>query len=160
MAQEQQSSPPNLRPYNGGCHCGAVRYRALLDPTNLGAARCNCTICHKKGGLILQLSDETLSLVKPSSYDSAELGDYTFGSGSAHHYFCKTCGISVFSRGTYVMEGKEVKFVSVNGLTVDQGVADEEGKLDLSKVKIGYWNGLTDDWMSGMKDAPYPGGCV
>ncbi|KMU76095.1 hypothetical protein CISG_05353 [Coccidioides immitis RMSCC 3703] len=78
MAQEQQSSPPNLRPYNGGCHCGAVRYRALLDPTNLGAARCNCTICHKKGGLILQLSDETLSLVKPSSYDSAELGDYTF----------------------------------------------------------------------------------
>nr|KMM69864.1 glutathione-dependent formaldehyde-activating [Coccidioides posadasii RMSCC 3488] len=100
MVQEQQSSLPTLRPYNGGCHCGAVRYRALLDPANLGAARCNCTICHKKGGLILQLSDETLSLVKPSSYDSAELGDYTFGSGSAHHYFCKTCGISVFSRGT------------------------------------------------------------
>lgn len=61
-------------------------------------------------------------------------------------------------------EGQEVAFRSVNGLTVDQGCGEEgeeeEGRLDLSKVKVGYWNGRVDDWKSGLSDVPYPGGCV
>ncbi|WEW59067.1 hypothetical protein PRK78_004535 [Emydomyces testavorans] len=173
MADNQQpsssspSSPAHLRPYTGSCHCGAIRYRVLLDPHNLNPARCNCSICHKKGNLILEVADPSSSftLLQPSSWASPELGDYTFGEGRVHHYFCKTCGVSVFTRGTYVVEGTEVEFLSVNGLTVDQGSGKEEGEgegggLDLRKVKIGYWNGREDDWKSGMRGEPYPGGCV
>lgn len=162
MTQEQL---PTLRPFTGGCHCGAIRYSVLLDPANLKPSRCNCSICYKKGNLIFQLPDDSaLKLLQPSSYDSPELGDYQFGTKGAHHYFCKTCGVSVIMRGVFVYEGQEMAFRSVNGLTIDQGCGKEgeedEGKLDLSKVKVQYWNGLENDWKTGLSDVPFPGGSI
>ena len=32
--------------YQGGCHCGAVRFECELDPAD-GSSRCNCSICAK-----------------------------------------------------------------------------------------------------------------
>ncbi|KAI1970858.1 hypothetical protein LOZ53_005536 [Ophidiomyces ophidiicola] len=163
MAEAQPPTDPHT--YNGGCHCGAVRYQVVLDRANLQGGRCNCTICHKKGSLIFQVSESTVTLLKPASFTSPELGDYTFGSGSAHHYFCKTCGVSMFAKSSYVLDGKAADFLTVNGLTIDQSVGDEgeteeEGKLDLSGVKVRYWNGLMNDWKGGLRDEPFPGGCL
>ncbi|MEM7411193.1 MAG: GFA family protein [Myxococcota bacterium] len=75
----------------GGCHCGAVRFRAR------GARRalqCNCSICAKKGflGWIVPAEDFDLLAGEP------ELATYRFQTKQAQHRFCRHCGIHPFSR--------------------------------------------------------------
>ncbi len=75
----------------GGCHCGAVRFRAKADarPKML---RCNCSICSASGYLHLFIPHERFELL--SGKDA--LTSYRFGSGEAEHLFCQICGIKSF----------------------------------------------------------------
>ncbi|MEM7665725.1 MAG: GFA family protein [Pseudomonadota bacterium] len=75
----------------GGCHCGAVRFRAEADaePKML---RCNCSICAASGYLHLFIPHERFELFA----DDDALASYRFGSGEAEHLFCSTCGIKSF----------------------------------------------------------------
>jgi hypothetical protein len=87
-----QTSEP--RTYEGGCHCGKVRFRADLDLSKPVIA-CNCSMCGRSGTL--------LSFVPSSSFvllagDDA-LTDYQFGKKHIHHRFCSTCGIKCFGDG-------------------------------------------------------------
>lgn len=78
--------------YEGGCHCGAVRFRIRVREHR--ATPCNCSICAKKGmiNLIVPASDfELLS-------GEEALASYRFNTRVAEHRFCKTCGIHPFSR--------------------------------------------------------------
>ena len=89
-------SPPRPRTatapqtYDGGCHCGRVRFRvtASLD----GVTECNCSICTKKGFLHL--------IVEPAQFEllsgAEALTTYRFNTGTARHTFCTTCGIHPF----------------------------------------------------------------
>jgi hypothetical protein len=76
--------------YDGGCHCGRVRFRvtATLD----GVTECNCSICTKKGFLHL--------IVEPARFELLSGADalttYRFNTGTARHTFCTTCGIHPF----------------------------------------------------------------
>jgi hypothetical protein len=76
--------------YQGGCHCGRVRFRVRAD---LGTTtECNCSICSKKGflHLIVPVADfETIQ-------GQEELTTYRFNTGVARHTFCRTCGIHPF----------------------------------------------------------------
>ncbi len=76
--------------YQGGCHCGRVRFRvtATLDRVT----ECNCSICRKKGFLHLIVPREAFELV--SGKDA--LTTYQFNTGVAQHTFCATCGIHAF----------------------------------------------------------------
>lgn len=60
------------------------------------------------------------------------------------------------SSGKYEYEGTVVDFFGINILTLDQ---PQEG-LDLSQWKIMYYDGRNDNWKGGMKDVPWPGGCI
>ncbi|MBS0482793.1 MAG: GFA family protein [Proteobacteria bacterium] len=75
----------------GGCHCGAVRFRAQV-PETVEVLDCNCSICDKTGfvHLIVPHSDFVLE------GEDAALASYRFGTGAAEHLFCKTCGIKSF----------------------------------------------------------------
>ena len=42
--------------YEGGCHCGAVRFRVVVN--NHKVDDCNCSICSKKGFLHLIVPQE------------------------------------------------------------------------------------------------------
>jgi hypothetical protein len=76
-----------MRTYEGGCHCGRVRYRVVAD---LGEVTlCNCSICDKKGFLHLIVPRDRFD---PLSGDE-ETTTYRFNTGVAQHLFCKTCGI-------------------------------------------------------------------
>lgn len=74
----------------GGCHCGAVRFRAKV-PEQVELTDCNCSICATTGFLHLILPHEDVAL---SGEDN--LSSYRFDTGAANHLFCKTCGIKSF----------------------------------------------------------------
>lgn len=78
---------------SGGCHCGAVRFRAR-GPRHLVVWSCNCSICRMKGNDHFVIPKRDFELVKPATLD--ELGLYQFGSRQALHYFCRTCGVCAF----------------------------------------------------------------
>ncbi len=74
----------------GGCHCGAVRFRVRVD--EFTALECNCSICRKKGFLHLIVAPEAFELL--SGEDS--LTTYEFNTRVAKHRFCKICGMHPF----------------------------------------------------------------
>jgi hypothetical protein len=78
--------------YTGSCHCGHVSYEAEADLS--AVISCNCSICRKRGALIVPADQFRLT----SGGDA--LSDYQFNNKVIHHLFCKNCGISSFSRGT------------------------------------------------------------
>jgi hypothetical protein len=78
---------------SGGCHCGAVRFEALLE-TGMEAHACNCSICKKLGFIHLVVPESGFRLTKGED----ALTRYTFNTGVAQHLFCKTCGIKSFYR--------------------------------------------------------------
>ena len=79
-----------LKTYEGGCHCGRVRFRIQSEFARV--SECNCSMCAKKGfmHLIVPLSQFELLSGKEN------LTTYTFNTGVAKHTFCKTCGIHPF----------------------------------------------------------------
>ena len=76
--------------YEGGCHCGRVRFRVTADLSRV--TYCNCSMCAKKGFLHLIVPPENFELL--SGKDA--LTTYRFNTGAAQHTFCATCGIHPF----------------------------------------------------------------
>src|SRR5262245_60745005 len=78
------------RTYEGGCHCGRVRFRVTADLDRV--TECNCSMCRKKGFLHLIVAPEQFELTS----GPGELSTYQFGTRTAKHHFCRHCGISSF----------------------------------------------------------------
>src|SRR5262245_29060202 len=76
--------------YDGGCHCGRIRFRVTADLD--GVTECNCSMCAKKGYLHLIVARDRFELVRGAD----DLATYTFGTGVARHQFCRHCGIHGF----------------------------------------------------------------
>jgi hypothetical protein len=83
-----------LRTYEGGCHCGRVRFRAEVDLDETPIGECDCSICTKKGILHLPVHRDRLTVLS----GAGDLSTYTFGTGTAKHTFCRHCGIHAFYR--------------------------------------------------------------
>ncbi len=117
--------------YTGGCHCGAVRFRVTTDLS--GILDCNCSICAKKGFLHL--------IVEPSQFelltDATALSTYTFGTGTAKHLFCATCGMHPY----YIPRSHPDK--------IDVNVRCIEG-LDVAKLEITPYDGR--NWEQARKE--------
>ena len=76
----------------GGCHCGAVRYRATIRrPT---ASVCNCSMCRKKAPIHAIVPDVDFELLSGHEV----LTKYSFNTHVAQHLFCSRCGIHGFGR--------------------------------------------------------------
>lgn len=80
--------------YSGGCHCGQVRLTVHKSEPITSAVQCDCSLCTKKGILLAGVEDSELELLQGRE----ALSLYQFGSKTAHHWFCKHCGIHVFNR--------------------------------------------------------------
>ncbi len=77
---------------NGGCHCGAVRFRFALPVSEVELLDCNCSICSRNGFLHLIVPHPDFELLTPWE----ALSSYRFGTRAAEHLFCKTCGVKSF----------------------------------------------------------------
>ena len=75
----------------GGCHCGAVRFAAKIEPPAELLA-CNCSICSMTGFLHLFVPHADFELLRGADM----LSSYRFGTRSAEHLFCSSCGIKSF----------------------------------------------------------------
>lgn len=75
--------------HDAACHCGAVRFQVRLMDGLSTARRCTCSYCRMRGAIAVtaRLGD----IVFVQGQDNLTL--YTFNTGTAKHYFCKTCGI-------------------------------------------------------------------
>jgi hypothetical protein len=79
-----------MKSYEGGCHCGNVRFRVRTDFSRV--SRCNCSMCARKCALHQRVRADEFELL--AGRDALTL--YQFGTRSARHYFCSTCGIFPF----------------------------------------------------------------
>jgi hypothetical protein len=79
-----------MESYEGGCHCGRVRFRVTADLSRV--SDCNCSVCTKKGFLHLIVAPGQFELL--SGEDA--LSTYQFNTGTAKHTFCRHCGIHSF----------------------------------------------------------------
>jgi|TARA_B110000438_G_scaffold71335_1_gene71551 hypothetical protein len=75
----------------GQCHCGDVKFE-VESPEVAEIENCNCSICTMSGYLHLIIPKSNFRLLA----GEPELATYTFNSGIAKHYFCKTCGIKPY----------------------------------------------------------------
>ena len=96
--------------HQGGCHCGAVRYRVDIDLTKPVTA-CNCSICGRTGTLLSFVPNGSFTLEKGEE----SLTDYQFGKKNIHHLFCKVCGVRSFARG----QGPNGPMVAINTRCLD-----------------------------------------
>lgn len=76
--------------YQGSCHCGAIKFTFDAEEISRGL-RCTCSICSRKGALML--ADAVANDELHIEADENDIGLYQFDSKIAKHYFCKTCGI-------------------------------------------------------------------
>ena len=77
--------------HTGGCHCGRVRFE-VTAPARLQVSECNCSVCSKVGYLHLIVPADRFKLLSGREV----LTTYTFNTGVAKHFFCRTCGIKPF----------------------------------------------------------------
>jgi hypothetical protein len=78
---------------SGGCHCGAVRFEAVL-PDQVEAQDCNCSMCAKTGFLHIIVPESRFRIMSGAD----QLATYAFNTGVARHLFCRVCGVKSFYR--------------------------------------------------------------
>ncbi len=76
--------------YEGGCHCGSVRFEVTTDLARV--SDCNCSMCTMKGFLHLIVPPEQFRLIAGAD----DLTTYQFNTRTARHTFCRHCGIHAF----------------------------------------------------------------
>jgi len=77
---------------SGGCHCGTVRFSAVLPDPPVPALACNCSICSMTGFLHVMVPHDQFEVL--TGRDA--LSSYRFGTGAADHLFCSHCGVKSF----------------------------------------------------------------
>ena len=122
-----------METFEGGCHCGQVRYRvtATLDRVT----ECNCSVCSKKGFLHLIVPRESFELLRGAE----DLATYRFNTGVAQHHFCRHCGIHSF----YVPRSDPEK--------IDVNVRCLDG-VDVRAIDVKRFDGR--NWESAIDDRP------
>ena len=116
--------------HRGGCHCREVRFE-VRAPKNIEVYHCNCSICQPLAYLHLVVPREQFHLIS----GNLNLSTYTFNTGIAQHYFCKTCGIKSF----YVPRSHPDQ-ISVNIRCIDLGT--------INKIKTIPIDGAADKLVS------------
>jgi hypothetical protein len=124
----------------GSCHCGSVRYEAVVDPARVSV--CHCTDCQRLTGSAFRVtvpalrSDFLLLQGSPSTYVK------TADSGARRvQVFCANCGSPLYTYG----EGHPERL----GLRV--GCIDQRRQL---VPRLQVWCDSALDWAMDLRGVP------
>lgn len=112
--------------YEGGCHCGAVRYHVTTNLEHM--FDCNCSRCRRVAAVMTAVPASDFVLERGEQ----SLTLYQFNHHAIEHLFCKVCGIQSFSRGT-----------SANGPTVVVNVGCLDGVALVDRSTITHYDGAS-----------------
>ena len=96
-------------PFDGGCLCGAIRYRATTPPVR--GVICHCPMCRKHSGapalafVHFVASDFTWLRGQPARYRSSEF---------AERGFCATCGSTLSMHETVLADRVQIAVGSLD----------------------------------------------
>ena len=121
------------RTYEGGCHCGRVRFQVTGDLAR--TTECNCSMCSKKAYLHLIVPPECFELLAGRE----DLVTYEFHTRTAKHHFCRHCGVHSF----YVPRSDPDK--------IDVNVRCLEG-VDPEALTVARFDGR--HWEEAMRERP------
>ena len=71
------------------CHCGGVEIQINLRNNIDKLMRCNCSMCKRKGTMVITINKEDLKFIKGED----KIKTYQFNTNVAKHHFCSECGI-------------------------------------------------------------------
>lgn len=124
----------------GGCHCGALRYRVTQAPTDSGY--CHCRICQRTTGapvlawLHVPTAGFAMSAGEPKIYRSSAWGE---------RWFCGNCGTQLLYR-----DSGETTMVDINVGSLDKPEEAEPVRHIFAASRI--------PWFDTADDLPrYPG---
>ncbi len=116
--------------HKGGCHCGAVQFE-FDAPAAMSVTICNCSICAMSAYQHIFVPKTDVRFI----CGQAALTAYRFGTHTAQHMFCKTCGVkplysprshpesySVNLRCVYGDTIKVLKTIEFDGQNWDQNI--------------------------------------
>jgi hypothetical protein len=116
----------------GGCHCGAVRYRVTIR--RAAVSECNCSMCRKKAAIHSIVPDADFELLSGDDV----LTKYTFNTHVAQHLFCSRCGIHSFGRPR-----SQPDKISVNLRSLDDDVLE---RFEISLFDGDHWEQTMANW--------------
>lgn len=117
----------------GGCHCGAIRYRVEGAPIH--AALCHCTDCRRHAGAPMVgwtlFANENFEVLKGEAriYASSEHG---------RRHFCADCGTGLFYTSEMVFPNQtDVQVATLD----DPGALPMQAQIQLAD-RIGWMEGI------------------
>ncbi len=75
--------------HRASCHCGAVVLELDLPDGIVGARRCDCSMCRRRGTIVAFVPLAGITVLQGEE----DLKLYQFHTKTAKHYFCAHCGI-------------------------------------------------------------------
>jgi hypothetical protein len=102
--------------HRGACHCKDVQFE-FRAVENVSVTECNCSLCHMTGYKHIFVAKEDLTFLSGQDH----LALYTFGTHTAQHYFCRTCGVKPLYRPRSHPEAWSVNLRCVVSDSLDVG---------------------------------------
>ncbi len=79
----------DLKKHTGQCHCGTVRFEAVLSDGFSTVRRCTCSMCRMRGAVMVMTAARGINVLQGAE----QLSSYRFNTGVAEHFFCARCGV-------------------------------------------------------------------
>jgi len=114
--------------YEGGCHCGNLRYefRTSRASRDWPVRRCTCSYCVRLGAHYTSGADTSLEVTVA---DSSALARYGFATRTAEFFRCRKCGVMIFAGCE--LAGRRYAVLNVNTL-------DRTSELEFNVVDMDF----------------------